>query len=267
MSSLLQVQNLHKTFNKGTINENKLFKGVNLHVKEGDFITIIGSNGAGKSTLLNVITGAIPLDYGKITLEGKDISKLKEHKINKKVGRVYQDPTKGTAPSMTILENLSMAYNKGKSFGLSSAINKNNTEYFKTLLKPLNLGLEDKLHSKVGLLSGGQRQALSLIMAVMNSPKLLLLDEHTAALDPKTSEKIIEISQQVVEDKNITTLMVTHNLKQAMEIGNRLIMMHRGEIIVDIQGEEKKNLTMDKLLSYFEKTSSGDGISDRILFS
>ncbi|SHJ81543.1 putative ABC transport system ATP-binding protein [Hathewaya proteolytica DSM 3090] len=264
---MLRVDNLHKTFNKGTVNENKLFSGVNLHVEKGDFITLIGSNGAGKSTLLNVIAGAIPLDYGKITLDGKDISKLKEYKINQEIARVYQDPTKGTAPSMTILENMSMAYNKGKGFGLSSAINKSNTDYFKTLLEPLNLGLEDKIHNKVGLLSGGQRQALALIMAVMNAPKLLLLDEHTAALDPKTSEKIIEISNKVVQEKNITTLMVTHNLRQAIDIGNRLIMMHRGEIVVDVAGEEKKNLTVDKVLQYFEKNSSGEGVSDRMLFA
>ncbi|MFX0548689.1 ABC transporter ATP-binding protein [Hathewaya histolytica] len=264
---MLRIKNLHKTFNENTVNENHIFKGLNLDIKKGDFLTIVGSNGAGKSTLLNIISGAIKGSGGEILLEEKNINKLKEHKISQEIGRVYQDPGKGTAPSMTILENLSMAYNKGKGFGLTKAVDKNNIELFRELLKPLDLGLEEKLDCKVGLLSGGQRQAISLIMAVMNSPKILLLDEHTAALDPKTSEKIIEITNKVVKEKNITTLMVTHNLKHAINLGNRLIMMHRGEILFDIKEEEKKTLTMEKLLSMFENTTGEDGVSDRALFS
>ncbi|GAA0787024.1 ABC transporter ATP-binding protein [Hathewaya limosa] len=264
---MLSIQNLRKTFNKDTVNENEIFKGINLEVEKGDFITIIGSNGAGKSTLLNMISGAISVDEGIITLEGKNLSRLKEYKISKEIARVYQDPKKGTSPSMTILENLSIADNKGKCFGLSSAINKKDEKRFKELLATLDLGLQNKINNKVGLLSGGQRQALSLIMAVMKSPKLLLLDEHTAALDPKTSEKIMKITENVVKEKNITTLMITHNLKHAIEYGNRLIMMHRGKIIFDFKGEEKKSLTMEKLLSCFEKTGSEDMVSDRQLFS
>ncbi|WP_142414654.1 ABC transporter ATP-binding protein [Hathewaya massiliensis] len=264
---MLQIKSLHKTFNKNTVNENHLFTGLNLEIEKGDFVTIIGSNGAGKSTLLNLVSGNIKGDRGEVILEDKNINKLKEYKISKEIGRVYQDPSKGTAPSMTIMENLSMAYNKGKGFGLKKAINKNDIERFKELLKPLNLNLEDKLNCKVSSLSGGQRQAMSLIMSVMSSPKVLLLDEHTAALDPKTSEAIIEITEKVVAKENITTLMVTHNLKHAINMGNRLLMMHRGEIIFDIKGEEKKNLTMEKLLAMFETTAGEDAVSDRTLFS
>ena len=264
---MLQIQNLYKVFNKNTVNENVVFKKLNLTVNKGDYITIIGSNGAGKSTLLNIISGTIPVDGGMIMLGDKEISKLPEHKCTKFIGRVFQDPTKGTAPSMTILENMSMAYNKGKKFDLGFAVNKKDIPYFKELLSSLELGLEDKLYTQVGLLSGGQRQALSLIMTVMGNPEILLLDEHTAALDPKTSEKIIELTENIIKDKSITTLMVTHNLNHAIRLGNRLIMLHHGNVILDISGEEKKELTIEKLFKLFENNSEEDLISDRALFS
>lgn len=264
---MLQIQNLYKVFNKNTVNENVVFNKLNLKVNRGDYITIIGSNGAGKSTLLNIISGTIPVDGGMIMLGDKEISKLPEHKCTKFIGRVFQDPTKGTAPSMTILENMSMAYNKGNKFDLSFAVNKKEIPYFKELLSSLELGLEDKLYTQVGLLSGGQRQALSLIMTVMGNPEILLLDEHTAALDPKTSEKIIELTENIIKEKSITTLMVTHNLNHAIRLGNRLIMLHHGNVILDISGEEKKELTIEKLFKLFENNSEDDLISDRALFS
>ncbi|ACA55475.1 ABC transporter ATP-binding protein [Clostridium botulinum] len=264
---MLQIQNLHKVFNKGTLNENNLFNNLNLDVKAGDFITIIGSNGAGKSTLLNIISGSIKPDQGKINLEDKDITFSKEYEVSKYIGRVFQDPSKGTAPSMTILENMSMAENKGKRFGLTLGINKKKTPNFIEILKELNLGLEDKLNVTVGALSGGQRQALSLIMTAMNRPKVLLLDEHTAALDPKTSKRIIEITEKIIEEEKITALMVTHDLNQAINVGNRLIMMHKGKVVLDIKGEEKKSLTKEKLLKCFENLNIEDGLSDRTLFS
>lgn len=264
---MLQIQNLYKVFNKNTVNENVVFNKLNLKVNRGDYITIIGSNGAGKSTLLNIISGTIPVDGGMIMLGDKEISKLPEHKCTKFIGRVFQDPTKGTAPSMTILENMSMAYNKGNKFDLSFAVNKKDVPYFKELLSSLELGLEDKLYTQVGLLSGGQRQALSLIMTVMGNPEILLLDEHTAALDPKTSEKIIELTENIIKEKSITTLMVTHNLNHAIRLGNRLIMLHHGNVILDISGEEKKELTIEKLFKLFENNSEDDLISDRALFS
>jgi putative tryptophan/tyrosine transport system ATP-binding protein len=264
---MLQIKNLLKVFNRDTVSENKVFDGLSLDINNGDFITIIGSNGAGKSTLLNIISGSINVDEGSIALEDKEISRLPEFKRTRLMGRVFQNPSMGTSPTMTILENMSMAHNKGGRFGLSFGVSKKNITYFKELLSMLNLGLEDKLHTKVGLLSGGQRQALSLLMATMSKPNLLLLDEHTAALDPKTSETIIEMTDKIVRDKNITTLMVTHNLNHAIKLGNRLIMMHRGQVVLDISGEEKKNLTMEKLLGYFDKMQSKDMISDRLLFS
>lgn len=226
---MLKIQGLHKVFNENTINENKVFSNFNLEVAEGDFISIIGSNGAGKSTLLNIISGNIQSDSGYIELDGIDMSKADEFKRSKLIGRVFQNPSLGVAPNMTILENIALADNKGKRYGLTLGINKKRISYYKELLKELDLGLEDKLYNKVNLLSGGQRQALTMLMAVMSKPKLLLLDEHTAALDPKTSMKIMEITEKILKETNITTMMVTHNLKQAIKTGNRLIMMHRGE--------------------------------------
>ncbi|GAA0737875.1 ABC transporter ATP-binding protein [Clostridium oceanicum] len=264
---MLQIQNLSKVFNKGTVNENSLYNNLSFHVSNGDFITIIGSNGAGKSTLLNMISGNLNPDEGAIVLDGVDITYNKEYKNSKYIARVFQNPSLGTAPSMTILENMSMAYNKGKKFGLSRGINKKNISMFTKLLKKVNLGLEDKLNVKVESLSGGQRQALSLIMAVMKKPKVLLLDEHTAALDPKTSKRIIEITKEVVLEDNITTLMVTHDLNQAITLGNRLIMMHKGNIVLDVKAEEKKSLTKEKLFKCFEEIHVEDSLSDRVLFS
>lgn len=264
---MLEIKNLSKVFNKNTVNENIVFNDLSLKLEKGDFVTIIGSNGAGKSTLLNIVAGSIEEDKGSINLDSKEISGIPEYKRAENIGRVFQDPTKGTAPDMTILENLSMAFNKGKTFGLTPGISKKNITYFKELLSKLNLGLEDKLYTKVGLLSGGQRQALSLISAVMSKPELLLLDEHTAALDPKTSERIIEITENIIGENKITTLMVTHNLNHAVRMGNRLIMMHRGKIVVDITGEEKKSLTTDKLLKCFDNVQDKELISDRMLFS
>ena len=267
MLSLLQVQNLHKTFNSNTVNENTVFNNFNLTVNTGDFITIIGSNGAGKSTLLNIISGMIKPDEGSIVLKDKDLSKLPEYKCTKYIGRVFQDPSMGTSPSMTILENMSMAYNKGKKFDLTFGINKKNISYFKELLSSIGLGLEDKLSTKVKLLSGGQKQSLALLIAVMSKPQLLLLDEHTAALDPKTSEKVNALTEAIVNKEKITTLMVTHNLTHAIKMGNRLIMMHHGNLIFDISGEEKKKLTIEKLLQKFEEIKEDDLLSDRALFS
>lgn len=264
---MLRIKNLCKVFNRNTVNENTVFNNLSLNVNKGDFITIIGSNGAGKSTLLNIIAGTLEEDKGLISLEGKELYGMQEYKRAESIGRVFQDPAKGTAPDMTILENLSMAFNKGKHFGLTFGISKKNINMLKELLSELNLGLEEKLNTKVGLLSGGQRQALSLVCAVMSKPRLLLLDEHTAALDPKTTERIIEITEKIISQNKITTLMVTHNLGHAIKLGNRLIMMHRGSIAVDISGEEKNSLNADKLLKYFDDVHGTDCLSDRMLFS
>lgn len=264
---MLRIRNLSKTFHKNTINEKTVFQRFSLDIEDGDFITIIGSNGAGKSTLLNIISGSIEMDEGSIVLSDEDISEQPEFKRAKGIGRVFQDPSMGTSPSMTIVENLSMAINKGKRFGLSMGASKRDIPYFTEILSSLSLGLENQLHTKVGLLSGGQRQALSLVMATISNPELILLDEHTAALDPKTSERIIDLTEKVITEKKITTLMVTHNLHQAISLGNRLIMLHQGEVVLDIKGEEKKKLTIEKLLTCFEKIQSDHVLSDRLLFS
>lgn len=244
-----------------------LFKGLSVGVKKGDFITIIGSNGAGKSTLLNIISGSISCDEGSILLGGKEISNIPEYKISKLIGRVFQDPKMGTSPSMTVLENISMAWNKNNKFGLSWGIEKNRVSDIKDSLSKLSLGLEDKLDVKVGLLSGGQRQAMSLLMAAISNPCLLLLDEHMAALDPKTSEIIAHLTDKIVKESKITTLMVTHNLKQAINMGNRIIMMHRGKVVLDIRGKEKESLTQEKLLSLFGQKQSMDIMSDRMMLA
>lgn len=264
---MLQINNLQKVFNKDTVNEQVVFRDLSLNINKGDFVTIIGSNGAGKSTLLNLISGSLPIDNGSIILEGKEISALPEYKRTKFIGRVFQNPTLGTSPSMTILENLSMAYNKEKAFNLTACVNKKNIGFFKEMLSELSLGLENIIDTKVGLLSGGQRQALSLLIATMSNPELLLLDEHTAALDPRTSENIIEMTKKTVIGKNITTLMVTHNLSHAINTGNRLIMLHRGEVIVDVSDKEKSNLTIPKLLDLFKNKSCEDFISDTLALS
>ena len=263
---MLQINNLSKVFNPNTVNENRVFNDLSIKIEKGDFISIIGSNGAGKSTLLNMISGTLTLDSGSIILDGKDVTKKEEFFRAKSIGRVFQNPSLGVAPKMTILENLALADNKCKTFGLTPGVNKKRIEYYKELLKEADLGLEDKLFNKVELLSGGQRQALTLLMAVMSNPKILLLDEHTAALDPKTSEKIMAITKKIVKERGITTLMVTHNLKHAMESGNRLFMMHQGEVVIDVKGEEKAELNTDKLMKLFDKVHVKDDLSDRTLF-
>ena len=262
---MLDVKGLYKVFNKGTVNENVIFKDFDFTVNREDFITVIGSNGAGKSTLLNIISGVLPMDGGQLILEGKNITKLPEYKRTRRVARVFQDPYKGVSPTMTILENMSMAYNKGKKYNLTRGVSKKNTGHFKELVSTLNLGLEDKMDEEVGLLSGGQRQSLSLIMATMCKPKMLLLDEHTAALDPKTSARIIELTKEIVSKDEITTMMVTHDLNHVTEIGNRVIMMHRGHVILDISGEGKESLTVEKLLANFDNAPGM--LSDRSLLS
>ena len=264
---MLKILGLCKVFNTNTINENKVFDNFNVDIKKGEFVTIIGSNGAGKSTLLNLISGNISVDSGLILLDGKDVSHKDEFKRAKQIGRVYQNPSLGVSPNMTILENFSLADNKGKRYGLSFGINKKRIDYYKELLTKIDLGLENKLYNKVTLLSGGQRQALTLMMAVMSEPKLLLLDEHTAALDPKTSAKVMEITKEVVKEKGITTIMVTHNMKHALECGNRLLMMHQGKIIIDVKGKEKKNLTTEKLMEMFSKANALGELSDRSLLT
>ncbi|MGG7177494.1 ABC transporter ATP-binding protein [Clostridium paraputrificum] len=264
---MLKIESINKGFNKRTVNETSIFNNFSLEINKGDFITIVGSNGAGKSTLLNIISGDMKLDSGKIILEGKDITNIKDHKRSKFISRVFQDPTKGTSPSMTILENLSLADNKGSRFGLSLGVNKKKIEEYKIQLSILNLGLEDKLNTKVGMLSGGQRQALSLLMATFNTPKILLLDEHTAALDPKTSETIINLTNTIVKEKSITAIMITHNLTHAIKFGNRLVMMHRGEAILDIGELEKKNLTKENLVEEFNKITFKEELSDRVIFA
>ena len=262
---MLELKNIYKTFNPGTINEKRALNGLNLKLNEGDFVTVIGGNGAGKSTMLNAVAGTWPVDEGQILIDNIDVTKLSEHKRATYLGRVFQDPMTGTAATMGIEENLALAKRRGKSRLLRSGITKAEREEYKELLKILGLGLEDRLTSKVGLLSGGQRQALTLLMATLRKPKLLLLDEHTAALDPKTAAKVLEITDMIVNRDHLTTLMITHNLKDAIAHGNRLIMMMEGKIILDIQGEEKKKLTVKNLLDQFEKASGEEFSNDSAL--
>ena len=264
---MLKISNLYKTFNPGTINAKIALRGLNLEIHEGDFVTVIGGNGAGKSTLLNAISGVWKPDFGTIEIDGMDVTNMAEHKRAKFLGRVFQDPMKGTAPDMEIDENLSIAARRGTKRKLIWGIRKGERECYRNLLAPLELGLEDRLSTKVGLLSGGQRQALTLLMATMNRPKLLLLDEHTAALDPKTAAKVLEITDKVVTENNLTTLMITHNMKDAITYGNRLIMMHEGNIIVDVSGEEKRKLTVETLLSLFTQASGREFANDRAILA
>lgn len=264
---MLKLENIYKTFNPDTINEKKALNGVDLHLKAGDFVTIIGGNGAGKSTLLNMIAGVYISDQGSIVLADENITEQPEHKRAKLLGRVFQDPMRGTAAAMEIQENLAMAYRRGKKRGLGWGITKEEKKLYVEKLKMLDLGLEDRMTSKVGLLSGGQRQALTLLMATLQKPKLLLLDEHTAALDPKTAHKVLTITEQIINEDNLTALMVTHNMKDAIRLGNRLIMMHEGRIIYDVEGEEKKKLKVEDLLKKFEEVSSGEFANDRMLLA
>ena len=267
MGYMLEIQNIHKTFNPGTINEKVALNGVNLNLNPGDFVTIIGGNGAGKSTTLNAIAGVWSVDEGKIIIDGVDITKLSERKRALYLGRVFQDPMTGTAATMSIEENMAIAARRGERRGLGWGITKKERERYKEALKELDLGLEDRLSSKVGLLSGGQRQAITLLMASLKKPKLLLLDEHTAALDPKTAAKVLAISDKIIQEHQLTAMMVTHNMKDAIAHGNRLIMMHEGKIIYDVSGEEKKNLKVADLLAKFEEVSGGEFANDRMMLS
>ncbi|MDO4481314.1 MAG: ABC transporter ATP-binding protein [Bacillota bacterium] len=262
---MLELKNITKIFNAGTVNEKVALDGLSLTLNDGDFVTVIGGNGAGKSTLLNVVSGTHYVDEGTISIDGVDVTKLPEYKRASYIGRVFQDPMMGTAADMWIEENMSLAMDRGKKKGLSWAIKKSDREIYKQMLSKLGLGLENRLSTKVGLLSGGQRQAVTLLMASMNHPKLFLLDEHTAALDPKTAAKVLEITEQIVEEEKLTTLMITHNMKDALRLGNRIIMMHEGKIIFDASGEEKQKLTVKDLLAKFEQASAGEFASDRML--
>ena len=264
---MLKIEHISKTFNPGTITEKIALRDVSLHLSPGEFVTVIGGNGAGKSTLMNSIAGTFLVDKGSLTIDGQDITKWPEHRRAKYIGRVFQDPMMGTAAGMMIEENLAIAARRGKVPSLRWSARKSDRQHFKELLSSLNLGLEDRLESKVGLLSGGQRQAITLLMATMADPKLLLLDEHTAALDPKTAAKVLELSDRIVEENGLTTMMVTHNMKDAIAHGNRLIMMNAGKIVLDIGGEEKKRLTVDDLLHAFTLSTAEEFANDRILLS
>ena len=264
---MLEIKNIHKTFNEGTINEKKVFEGLSLTLEDGDFVTIIGGNGAGKSTMLNIVAGAYPVDEGQIIIDGTDVTKLPEFKRASYIGRVFQDPRMGTASDMWVEENMSIADSRGHRRGVRWAIRSKDREKYREQLKLLDLGLEDRLTTKMGLLSGGQRQAITLLMAAMKKPKLLLLDEHTAALDPKTAAKVLEITDKLISENGLTALMVTHNMRDAIAHGNRIIMMNAGKIVLDIKGEEKKKLTVEALLAEFTKASGAEFASDRALLS
>ncbi len=264
---MLDIIDIHKTFNPGTINEKVALNGVNLHLEEGDFCTIIGGNGAGKSTTLNAVAGVWPVDAGAIILDGQNITGMPEHQRAGFLGRVFQDPMTGTAASMEIQENLALAARRGKRRGLSWGISRREREEYREQLKILDLGLEERMTAKVGLLSGGQRQALTLLMATLKRPRLLLLDEHTAALDPKTAQKVLRVTDQIISDHKLTALMVTHNMKDAIAHGNRLIMMHEGKIILNISGEAKKKLTVADLMQQFELVSGEEFANDKAILA
>lgn len=264
---MLIISNVEKTFNRGTINEKKALTGLNLTLNDGDFVTVIGGNGAGKSTMLNMIAGVYPIDRGKIILNGENISRWAEHKRAKFLGRVFQDPMKGTAANMEIEENLAMAYRRGRRRSLKWGLSKEERIKYKEALKVLDLGLENRMTSKVGLLSGGQRQALTLLMATLRKPELLLLDEHTAALDPKTAAKVLDLTEKIIDENKLTAIMITHNMKDAIRCGNRLVMMHEGRIIYDVSGEEKKRLKVSDLLEKFEQASGEEFANDRMMLS
>ena len=264
---MLELKNISKTFFPGTIHEKTALDNLSLTLQEGDFVTVIGGNGAGKSTMLNAIAGTFAVDSGSILIDGKDVTRLPEYKRASLLGRVFQDPMMGTAPSMQIQENLALAARRGKHRGLKWGISQQEQEVYFRRLKDLDLGLEGRMKAKVGLLSGGQRQALTLLMAALQKPKLLLLDEHTAALDPRTAAKVLELSDKIVEENHLTTLMITHNMKDAVAHGNRLIMMDAGHIVLDISGEEKKKLTVSDLLTLFSKVSGTEANDDKLLLS
>mgnify|MGYP001139680972 FL=1 len=264
---MLEIKDIWKIFNAGTVNEKQALRGVSLTLNDGDFCTVIGGNGAGKSTMLNAVAGTWAVDGGSISIGGVDVTHLPDYKRAPYIGRVFQDPMLGTAPTMQILENLALAARRGQRRGLRWGVTKAEKEQYQEMLKNLDLGLEDRLTSKVGLLSGGQRQALTLLMASLKKPKLLLLDEHTAALDPKTAAKVLELSDRIVAESHLTTMMVTHNMKDAIQHGNRLIMMYDGKIVIDVSGEEKKKLTVPQLLELFNKVSGSDEADDKLLLS
>ena len=265
---MLEIKNVYKTFNIGTINEKKALQNLSLTLQTGDFCTVIGGNGAGKSTMLNAVAGVWPVDSGAILIDGVDISGLCEYQRAPFLGRVFQDPMNGTAADMQIVENLALAARRGEKRRIFRwGVPKADLEKYRDMLKTLDLGLEDRLTTKVGLLSGGQRQALTLLMATLQKPKLLLLDEHTAALDPKTASKVLEATQRIVEQNGLTTLMITHNMRDAIAYGNRLIMMYDGHIVVDVSGEKKKNLTVEQLLALFSKASGSDEADDKLILS
>lgn len=262
---MLKIENIRKVFNAGTVNEKVALNGLNLHLEPGDFVTVIGGNGAGKSTMLNSVAGVYGVDGGKIYIDGVDVTNLPEFKRAKFIGRVFQDPMMGTAADMWIEENLALAARRGRARTLRSGITAMEREQYREQLKILDLGLEDRMTTKVGLLSGGQRQALTLLMATLQKPKLLLLDEHTAALDPKTADKVLEATEKIVTANNLTTLMITHNMRDAIEHGNRLIMMYEGRVVVDVSGEEKKKLTVEQLLNLFSQASGSNEANDKLL--
>ena len=264
---MLKIENVSKTFNPGTINEKKALVGLNLHLEPGDFVTVIGGNGAGKSTMLNAVAGVWPVDEGRIVLGGEDITQLPEHKRAKLIGRVFQDPMMGTAPNMQLEENLALAARRGERRGLRWGVTNAEREKYRAMLSTLGLGLEDRMTAKVGLLSGGQRQAVTLLMASMREPKLLLLDEHTAALDPGTAAKVLELSDRIISENRLTAMMITHNMRDAINHGSRLIMMNEGRIILDVRGEEKKHLTKHELMEKFAAIAGAGVESDQVLLT
>lgn len=264
---MLELKNIYKTFNPGTVNEKRALQGLNLSLADGDFVTVIGGNGAGKSTMLNIISGASTVDEGSISIGGVDVTRLPEYKRAPYIGRVFQDPMMGTAATMQIEENLALAARRGQRRGLRTGISRAEREQYRELLKILDLGLENRLASKVGLLSGGQRQALTLLMATLKKPQLLLLDEHTAALDPKTAAKVLSATEQIVRRDNLTTLMITHNMRDAIAHGNRLVMLYDGRVVVDVRGEEKRRLTVEDLLEKFNQASGSSEADDKLLLS
>ncbi len=264
---MLKITHLYKTFNPNTVNEKRALANLNLHLKEGDFVTVIGGNGAGKSTTLNAVAGVFAVDSGSIMIDGVDVTHLPEHKRAQYLGRVFQDPMTGTAATMNIEENMALAKRRGQRRGLKWGISNLERDMYREQLQMLGLGLEDRMNSKVGLLSGGQRQALTLLMATLRSPKLLLLDEHTAALDPKTAAKVLELTEKIVSAQKLTAMMVTHNMRDAIAVGNRLIMMHEGRVVVDVSGEAKKNLTREDVMGLFEKAAGQELDGDKLLLS
>ncbi len=264
---MFEIRSIHKTFNPGTINAKTALNGLSLTLADGDFVTVIGGNGAGKSTMLNAVAGVFPVDSGSILIDGTDVTDLPEYRRAALLGRVFQDPMMGTAPTMSIEENLALAVRRGQKRGLKWGISNTERALFRERLETLGLGLENRLSAKVGLLSGGQRQALTLLMASLKEPKLLLLDEHTAALDPKTAAKVLELSDQIVQERHLTTLMVTHNMRDAIAHGNRLIMLDAGRVVVDVSGEQKQRLTPQELVELFSKASGSDEVNDKLLLS